>query len=78
MSQNWEWVEIQPLLVIPQNVKTFLTKKHYENVKITKLSCAYKGYASTSNADILNCFNPELELKNTESAIKNKLKDLLN
>ena len=40
-------------------------------------SLAYKGYASTYNVDILNSFNPELQLQNTESAIKNKLKDLL-
>ena len=30
------------------------------------------------NLEILNSFNPELQLKNTESAIKNKLKNLLN
>ena len=40
-------------------------------------SLAYKGYASNYNVDILNSFNPELQLQNTESAIKNKLKDLL-
>ena len=28
------------------------------------------------NVDILNSFNPELQLKNTESTIKDKLKDL--
>ena len=36
------------------------------------------GYASTYNAKILNSFNPELQLKDIESAIRNKLKDLLN
>ena len=54
-----------------------LTKKGYENVKLTKLLRANKGYANISSVDILTSFNPELELKNTESAIKNKLKDLL-
>ena len=42
-----------------------------------KLSHAYKFYASSYNVEILNYFNPELQLKNTESGIKNKLKDLL-
>ena len=43
-----------------------------------KWSHAYGGYASTYNAKILNSFNPELQLKDIESAIRNKLKDLLN
>ena len=34
-------------------------------------------YTSICNADILNSFNPELELKNTKYAIRNKIKDLL-
>ena len=38
---------------------------------------AFKGYASSYNVDILNSFNPELQLKGTESAIKNKLKKSL-
>ena len=53
--------------------KTFLK----ENVKTTKRSPAYKGYASTYSVKILNPFNPELQLKDTESAIKTKLIDLL-
>ena len=36
-------------------------------------SHAYKGYASIYSVKTLNSFNPELQLKNTESAIKNKL-----
>ena len=44
-------------------------------VKITKQSRAFKGYASSYNVEILNSFNPELQLKDTESAIKNKLID---
>ena len=47
------------------------------NAKLTKRSHAYKGYASSYNGDILNSFNPELQLEDTESAIRNKLKDLL-
>ena len=48
-----------------------------KNVKITKRSHAFKRYAS-SYVEILNSFNPELQLKDTESATKNKLIDLLN
>ena len=32
---------------------------------------------STYNVEILNSFNPEIQLKDTESAIKNKLINLL-
>ena len=39
-----------------------------------KQSYAYKG---SYNIDILNSFNPEVQLKDTESAIKNKIPDLL-
>ena len=42
-----------------------------------KQSQAYKGYASTCSVEIFNFLNPELQLKNTESAIKNKLMYLL-
>ena len=35
----------------------------------------YKGYASTSNDEILNFFNPELQLKYTKYATRNKPKD---
>ena len=38
---------------------------------------AYKGYASAYSVEILNSFNPELKIKDTESAIKNTLTDLL-
>lgn len=46
------------------------------NAQITKWSHAYKGYASTY-VDIVNSLFPEIQLKNTGSVIKNKLKDLL-
>ena len=45
-----------------------------KNAKITKQTHAFKDYASSYNVEILNSFNPELQLKDTESAIKNKLK----
>ena len=46
-------------------------------MKITKRAHAFKGYASTYNVEIFNFLNPELQLKDTESPIKNKLKKLL-
>ena len=48
-----------------------------KNAKITKRFHAYKGYASTYSVERLTSFNSELQLKYTESAIKNKLIDLL-
>ena len=44
-----------------------------KSTKITKLSHVYKYYASTYNVKILNSFNPELQFKDIESTIKNKL-----
>ena len=43
----------------------------------TKICHAYKGYASSYNVEILYSLDPELQFKNTEYAIENKLKDLL-
>ena len=37
----------------------------------------FKGFARSYNVKILNCFNPELQLNDTESATKYKLKKLL-
>ena len=37
----------------------------------------FKGCASSYDVEILNSFNSELQLKDTGSAIKNKLKKLL-
>ena len=52
-----------------------MNKKH---IKITKREHTFKGYASTYTVEILNSFNPELQPKNTESAIKSKLIELSN
>ena len=52
-----------------QKCENFLSK---QNVKIIEEAHAFKGYASSYNVEILNSFNPELQLKDTESAIKNK------
>ena len=43
----------------------------------TKRKHAFKGYASAYNIEILNSFNPELHLKDTESASKSNLIELL-
>ena len=48
-----------------------------KNVKIIKWAHVFKGYAGTYNVEILNFFNPQLQLKDSESAIKSKLIDLL-
>ena len=58
------------------------TEKHEnlltdKNVKLTKWEHAFRGYASTYNVDILNSFDPEVQLKDTKSAIKSKLIQLL-
>ena len=47
------------------------------NVKITERSNAFKGYASSYNVEIGNSLNAELQLKDTEYEIRNKLIDLL-
>ena len=57
----------------PTKSETFLDEK---SVKIMKWSHAHIGYART-NVEILNSFNHELQLKDTEFAMKNKLIDLL-
>ena len=60
-----------------KNESCFDGAKAIKSIEITKRSHIYKGYASTYNAEILNYFDPELQLKDTVSAIKNKLIDLL-
>ena len=48
-----------------------------ENVKIKKQAYIFTGFASSYNVKISNSFNPELQLIDTESAIKIKAKKLL-
>ena len=48
-----------------------------ENVKIAKSNHAFKGFTGSYNVEILNIFNPELQIKDTESVIKSKLIDFL-
>ena len=50
-----------------QKSENFFKEK---TVKITKQVYDFKGYASSYNVKILNLFNPELHLKDTEFAIK--------
>ena len=59
--------------MIQKKEKKFLNKK---DVEITKQAHAFKGFSSAYNVEILNSFNPELQLKDTESTIKSKLIDL--
>ena len=47
------------------------------SVKINKQLKKYRGYASAYNAKIFNSFNSDLQLKDAESAIQNKLIVLL-
>ena len=51
----------------------FLNEK---KLKITKQAHAFKAYASYYSIEILNSFNPELQLIDIESETKNKLKKL--
>ena len=46
-------------------------------MKITQLAHVFQSNASSYNVEFLNSFNPELQLKDTRFAIKNKLKQLL-
>ena len=54
-----------------KKIKHFLNEKKYVN--ITKRAHAFKGFGSPYNVEILDSFNPELQLKET-FAVKNKLK----
>ena len=44
-----------------------------KNIKVTKREHTFKSYASTCNVEILNYFNLELQLRDTDSVIKSKL-----
>ena len=50
--------------------------KHFsnkQNVQITKEAHVFKGYTSNCNCEILTSFNRELQLKDTEFVLKNKM-----
>ena len=54
-----------------------MKKRLSKKVKIAKRYQAYKDYVSTYIVEILNYFNPELQLKDTESVIRIKLNELM-
>ena len=64
-------------MVKPQKLK-FLEETKTIKKKITKAANAFKNYAHNDNVEILNPLNPSVQLRNTEFAIENKLKNLLN
>ena len=51
-----------------QNQKFFLMKQRLQE----EWANVFKNYIHNCNVTILNSFNPELQLKNTESVIKNE------
>ena len=50
-------------LIVIQKSENFLNGK---NGKLTKREHAFKGFASTHNVEILNSFNPRLQLKDLQ------------
>ena len=48
-----------------------------KNLNISKQSHAQTGYVSNYNIEVLNIFNHELQLKDIESVIENKVTDFL-
>ena len=63
-------IPITPLYSDRKKWEFFERKKK----KLSKKEHPFKGFASNYNVEILNCFYPELQVRNTESEIKNKLK----
>ena len=57
-----------------QKSESFLSQK---TVNITKREHEFKGFASTYDVEILNSFNAEVQIKDSESVIKSKLRELL-
>ena len=57
-----------------QKSEKFLSQK---TVNITKREHEFKGFASTYDVEILNSFNAEVQIKDSESVIKSKLRELL-
>ena len=60
----------------PLYSETTKSEKKKNSAKITNQSHS-KGHASTYSVKILNSFNPDIQLKDTEYAIRNKLIDLV-
>ena len=62
------------LYIVIQKRESFFNQK---NVKITKQAHTLNVYPSSCNVRYLNSFNPEVQLKNTESETKSKLKNII-
>ena len=75
MPYKWKQVKIQLLLyIVIQKSENFWNIKI---IKTTKREHAFKDFANTYDIEVLSSFNPELQLKYTESAIRNKLKNIV-
>ena len=62
------------------NIKSIITEHPQVSHKLSKTirrEHSFKGFASTYIVEILNSFNTELQLKDTESGIKSKLIEVL-
>ena len=57
------------LVTLRNTINHFSKQKDSKNMELNKLSHAYKGYVISYNVETLN---PDLQLKDTESAIRNK------
>ena len=55
------------LYIVKQNKSEKLLEE--KNSKIRKQSNAFKGFACSYNVEILDSFNPELELKDTQFGV---------
>ena len=76
------YLRLDKFLVLGSNSSLYSGKKsekflNEQNVTITKLELPFTSFASTYDVRILNSSDRELQLKETESAIKSKLIELL-
>ena len=76
------YLRLDKFLVLGSNSSLYSGKKsekflNEKNVTITKLELPFTSFASTYDVGILNSSDRELQLKETESAIKSKLIELL-
>ena len=63
--------KISDLVNAKEHYQPFIRKKTKKSKKNKKQKLNdFKGYASTYNVEVLNSFNPELLLKDTEALMK--------
>ena len=74
MSETYFWGSGRIWICQASQIPTATTKK----AKIIKQALTFRDYAHLYKTENLDSFNLELQLKNTEFAIKNKLKNLFN